>query len=109
MIKLDLTKIEDIARCGVLLSHEQFPTGGANYIREDGAREHFALFSDDAKKHLIDVEETNEYKAAYLLAVFIEESRKQPPLIQHRLPNDKELLIPANMPKEEILRIISMV
>lgn len=108
MIKLDLTKIEDIARCGVLLSHEQFPTGGANYVRDNGEREHFALFSDDAQKYLINVEETKEYKAAYLLAVFIEESRKQAPLIQHKLPNDKEILIPANMPKNEILRIVSM-
>lgn len=107
MIKLDLTKIEDIAKCGVLLSNEQFPIKGSNYIREDGTREHFALFSDDAKRYLVNVEESKEYKAAYLLAVFIDEARKQVPLIQHRLPNDKEILIPADMPKNEILRTIS--
>lgn len=109
MIKLDLTKIEDIAKCGVLLSNEQFPTKGSNYIREDGTREHYALFPDDAKKYLINVEETKEYKSAYLLAVFIEEARNQVPLIQHKLPNDKEILIPANMPKHEILRTISKI
>lgn len=108
MIKLDLTKIEDIAKCGVLLSNDQFPIKGSNYIREDGTREHYALFADEAKNFLNNVDETNEYKAAYLLAVFIEESRNQVPLIQHRLPNDKEILIPANMPKHEILRTISM-
>lgn len=108
MIKLDLTKTEDIAKCGVLLSNDQFPLKGSNYIREDGTREHYALFADEAKNFLINVDETKEYKAAYLLAVFIDEARKQVPLIQHRLPNDKEILIPANMPKQEILRTISM-
>ncbi|MBE6314908.1 MAG: hypothetical protein E7079_08170 [Bacteroidales bacterium] len=107
MIKLDLTKIEDIAKCGVLLSNDQFPLKGSNYIREDGTREHYALFADEAKNFLINVDETKEYKAAYLLAMFIDEARKQVPLIQHRLPNDKEILIPANMPKHEILRTIS--
>ncbi len=109
MIKLDLTKTEDIAKCGVLLSNDLFPIKGSNYIREDGTREHYALFANDAKKHLINVEDTKEYKAAYLLAVFIEEARKQVPLIQHKLPNDKEILIPADMPKNEILRTLSKV
>lgn len=105
MIKLDLTKIEDIAKCGVLISNDEFPIKGSNYIRHDGTREHYALFSEDAKKYLVNVEDSKEYKAAYLLSVFIEESRKQVPLIQHHLPNDKEILIPANMPKHEIIKL----
>lgn len=109
MIKLDLTKTEDIAKCGVLLSNGQFPIKGSNYVRMDGTREHYALFADNAKKYLINVEETKEYKSAYLLAVFIDEVRKQVPLVQHKLPNDKEILIPADMPKNEILRIIAKV
>lgn len=109
MIKLDLTKIEDIAKCGVLLSNDVFPIKGSNYIRDDGTREHYALFADEAKNILINVENTKEYVAAYLLAVFIEEARKQVPLVQHKLPNDKEILIPADMPKNEILRIIAKV
>jgi hypothetical protein len=109
MIKLDLTKIEDIAKCGVLLSNDVFPIKGSNYIRDDGTREHYALFADEAKNILINVENTKEYVAAYLLAVFIEEARKQVPLVQHKLPNDKEILIPADMPRNEILRIIAKV
>lgn len=109
MIKLDLTKIEDIAKCGVLLSHDQFPTGGSNYIREDGSREHYALFSDDANQLLFNVEESKEFKAAYLLAVFIEEARRQAPLVEHKLPNGKVILVPANMSRNEILEIINKV
>lgn len=40
------------------------------------------------------------------MAVFIEEARKEVPLICHELPNGKEIMVAANTPKEEVKDII---
>ena len=107
MIRFDLQKIEDLALIGVLLSKDIYPVQGSNYITHDGKREHYAYFEDTAKKELLNAEETPQYKAAYLMAVFVDEARKQVPLVVHKLPNDKEVMIPANMKKNEILELMS--
>lgn len=109
MVKFDLQKIEDLALVGVLLSKELYPVQGSNYITHDGKREHFAYYENEVKQHLQNVEDTPEYKAAYLMAVFIEEARKQVPLVVHKLPNNKELIVPANMSKTELLELLSKV
>lgn len=109
MIKFDLQKIEDLALVGVLLSKNIFPTQGSNYITEDGKREHYAYYEDVHKQALIGADETPEYKAAYLMAVFVEEARKQIPLVVHKLPNNKEVMLPANMKKEEILELMNKI
>lgn len=109
MIKLDLQNTEDLARVGFLLSNDIYPTQGTNYITADGKREHFAFFPDKAKPYLKNSENTKEYKAAYLMAVFIEEARKEVPLVVHKLPNDKEILIPADINREELRNILSRI
>jgi hypothetical protein len=43
------------------------------------------------------------------MAVFIDEARKQPPLIVHKLANNKEVMLPANMSREEVLNVISRI
>ena len=107
MLECDLQKIEDLAIVGVLLSKDIYPKQGCNYITHEGKREQYAYFDDEAIQHLQNVEETPEYKAAYLMAVFIDEARKQVPLLVHKLPNKKEVMIPANMKKNEVLELIS--
>lgn len=109
MIKLDLQNTEDLAKVGVLLSNNIFPIQGSNYITADGKREHYAFFADKAKSYLKNAENTKEYKAAYLMAVFIDEARKEVPMVVHKLPNDKEILIPANIKKEELRNILSKI
>ena len=109
MVKFDLQRTEDLALIGVLLSKELYPKQGCNYITHEGTREHYAYYDDEVKKHLVNVEETPEYKAAYLMAVFIDEARKQKPLVIHKLPNQKEIMIPADMNKEELLNLISKI
>ena len=106
MVKLDLSNIEDVAMAGVLLSHDIYPIQGSNFITADGKREHFAFFPDTAKPYLKNVENTREYRAAYLTSVFIDESRKQVPLVAHKLSNDKEIIVPANYNKQQILELI---
>lgn len=109
MIKFDLQKIEDLALIGVLLSKEIYPIKGCNYITNEGKREHFAFYDDEVKKLLQGAEETTEYKAAYLMAVFMDEARKQVPLVVHKLPNGKEVMIPANTPKEEVIKLLKKI
>lgn len=109
MVKFDLQKIDDLALIGVLLSKDLYPIQGSNYITNDGKREHYAYFDDEVKKHLIGVEETSEYKAAYLMAVFVDEARKQVPIVVHKLPNNKEIMIPANMKKNEVMNLINKI
>lgn len=109
MVKFDLQKIEDLALIGVLLSKDIYPKQGCNYITHEGKREHFAYFDDDVKQHLAQVEDTPEYKAAYLMAVFVDEARKQVPLVVHKLPNKKEVMLPANMSKQEVMELINKV
>jgi hypothetical protein len=109
MLKFDLQNVEDLALIGVLLSKDQYPTQGSNYITNDGKREHYAYYGDEVKELLKDVEDTPEYKAAYLMAVFVDEARKQVPLVVHKLPNNKEVMIPANMKKNEVLDLISKI
>lgn len=106
MVKFDLQKVEDLALIGVLLSKEIYPIKGCNYVTHEGKREHYAYYDDDVKKHLQGAEDSTEYKSAYLMAVFIDEARKQVPLIIHKLPNNKEVMIPANTPKEEIVQLL---
>ena len=43
------------------------------------------------------------------MAVFIDEARKEVPMVVHKLPNDKEILIPANIKKEELRNILSRI
>ena len=107
MLKLDLNNTHELACVGVLLSNNVFPRQGSNYILADGTKEQLAFFDDDARKYLEKVEYTKEYKAAYLMAVFMIEHKKQVPLMVHKLPNDKEILIPANTPKEEVKNLIN--
>ena len=107
MVKFDLQKIEDLALIGVLLSKDIYPKQGCNYITHEGSREHYAYFEDDVKQHLANVEDTPEYKAAYLMAVFVDEARKQVPLVVHKLPNKKEVMLPANISKQEVLALIN--
>lgn len=109
MVKFDLKKIEDLAYIGVLLSKDIYPTQGCNYITDDGTREQYAYYDDEVKKLLVDVQNTPQYKAAYLMAVFIDEARKQPPLIVHKLANNKQVMLPANMSREEVLKVISKI
>lgn len=106
MLKFDLQNTEDLAKIGVLLANDIYPSQGSNYILEDGTREHYAYFTDNAKHYLTNCENFKEYKAAYLMAVFIEEARKQAPLVVHKLSNGKEIYIPANTPKNEVLEIL---
>ena len=106
MVKFDLTKTEDLASVGMLLSNGIYPTSGTNYIKADNSREFYAYFPDSCKAYLKNRENTKEYKAAYLMAVFIDEANKQVPLVQHVLPNKKEILIPADMPKDELKKLI---
>ena len=106
MIKLDLSNLDDVAIAGCLLSYGIYPIQGSNFITADGKREHFAFFPDTAKPYLKDIEETKEYRAAYLTSVFIDESRKQVPLVAHKLSNEKEIIVPANYSKEQILELI---
>lgn len=109
MLKFDLQNTEDLAKIGVLLANGKYPIQGTNYIREDGTREHFAFYSDEVRHYLKNLDNLPEYKSAYLMAVFIEESRKQVPLIEHTLPNDRKILLPANTPKHELLDILNRV
>lgn len=109
MVKFDLQNIEDLALIGVLLSKNQYPKQGTNYIMKDGTREQYAYYDDQVKELLEGVEETEAYCAAYLMAVFIEEARKQVPLVVHELPNKKEVMIPANMKRNEVLDLISKI
>lgn len=109
MIKLDLNNIEDLAKIGVLLANDIFPTQGTNYINEDGTKEQYAYFTDEATKHLNNYEDKPEYKAAYLMAVFIIEARKQVPLMVHKLPNEKEIIIPVNTDKNRMKEILNLV
>lgn len=106
MVKFDLTKTEDLASVGMLLSNGIYPSSGTNYIKADDSREFFAFFPDTCKPYLKNRENSKEYKAAYLMAVFIDEANKQVPLVQHILPNDKEILIPADTSKDELKKII---
>lgn len=107
MLKLDLTQTHDLACVGVLLANGQYPKQGTNYILADGTKEQLVYFDDNAKYYLKNIENTKEYQAAYLMAVFIDEQRKQVPLICHQLPNGKEILIPANTPKDEARNLIN--
>ena len=91
MIKFDLTKTDDLAKIGVLLANGIYPSQGSNYILPDGTREHYAYFSDNAQHYLTNCENLKEFKSAYLMAVFVEEARKEPPLIVHKLPNGNEI------------------
>lgn len=109
MVKFDLQKIEDLALIGVLLSKDIYPKQGCNYITHEGKREQYAYFDDGVKQELLGAEETAEYKAAYLMAVFVDEARKQIPLIVHKLPNDKEIMLPANMKRNEVLDIMNKI
>ena len=97
-----------MALVGVLLARDIFPVQGCNYITQDGKREHYAFFDDSAMIPIQgeNVESLPEYKAAYLMAVFMDESRKQAPLVVHRLPNDREVMIPANMKKSDVLELM---
>jgi hypothetical protein len=106
MLKFDLQKTEDLALIGVLLSKEKYPSQGSNYILKDGSREHLAYYEDDVKELLKNAENTPEYKAAYLMAVFVTEALKQVPLIVHQLPNDKEIMLPANTPKNDVIELL---
>lgn len=105
MISFDLQKVEDLAKIGVLLANGKYPIQGTNYIREDGTREHFAFYNDEVKHYLTNLDNLPEYKSAYLMAVFMDEARKQVPLVEHTLPNEQKILIAANTPKEELLKI----
>ncbi len=109
MLKFDLQKTEDLAVIGVLLSKDRYPTQGSNYITNEGKREHYAYYEDEVKQFLNGIEDTPEYKAAYLMAVFVDEARKQVPLVVHKLPNNKEVMIPANYSKEQVLDLISKI
>lgn len=109
MLKFDLQKVEDLALIGVLLSKDQYPKQGCNYITNDGKREHYAYYDEEVKNLLKGVEDSPEYKAAYLMAVFVDEARKQVPLVVHKLPNNKEVMIPANYKKEQVLDLISKI
>ena len=106
MIKFDLHKVEDLALIGVLLSRNIYPIQGSNYINNEGKREQFAYYQDSIKKELNGAEDTPEYKSAYLMAVFITQARKQVPLVVHTLPNKKQIIIPADMKKEQIQDLI---
>ena len=107
MVKFDLQKIEDLAVIGVLLSKGINPIQGSNYITTDGTREHYAFYSDEVKHFLNGITDTEEYKVAYLTALFTVEARKQVPLVQHKLHNDTEVLIPANLKKNEVIEILN--
>ena len=106
MIKLDIQKTEDLALIGVLLSKGIYPVQGCNYINKQGKREQFAYYQDSARKELLGAEDSAEYKSAYLMAVFINQARKQVPLVVHTLPNKKQIIIPADMKKEQIQELI---
>lgn len=106
MIKFDLNETHDLACVGVLLANNQYPKQGSNYILSDGSKEQLCFFDDNARHYLNNIENTKEYKAAYLMAVFIEETRKQIPLICHKLPNGKEIMVAANTPKDQVKTII---
>lgn len=109
MVKFDLNNVDDLALIGVLLSKDIYPTQGTNYINSEGKREHYAFYNDEVKNILKNVEETSEYKAAYLMAVFILEAKKQVPLMVHKLPNDKEIILPANTDKNEVKNILNKI
>lgn len=109
MIKLDLNNIDDLAKVGLLLANDIFPIQGTNYINENGTKEQYAYFSDEAIKHLNNYEDKPEYRAAYLMAVFIIESRKQVPLMVHKLPNEKEIIVPVNTDKNRMKEILNLI
>lgn len=106
MVKFDLTKTHDLAMVGVLLANGKYPKHGTNYILTDGTKQNYCYFDDDCKPYLKSIENTREYASAYLMAVFIEEAKKQVPLICHELPNGKEIMVPADTPKQEVKEII---
>lgn len=106
MVKFDLQKTHDLACVGVLLANGHYPKQGTNYILADGTRQHFCYFDDSTRCYLKNIENCREYASAYLMAVFIEEARKEVPLICHELPNGKEIMVAANTPKEEVKDII---
>lgn len=109
MIKFDLQKIEDLALVGVLLSKEIYPVQGCNYITKEGKREQYAYFDNNAKDALERAEEAAEFKAAYLMAVFIDEARKQVPLVVHTLSNNKEIMVPADMQRSELINLMNRI
>lgn len=111
MIKFDLHKTEDLALVGVLLARGVFPVQGCNYITQDGKREQFAYFEESAREKIqtVNLENLPEYRAAYLMAVFIQEARKQVPLVVHKLPNEKEVMLPADMKKSDVLNLMRQI
>lgn len=109
MQKLDLTKTEDVAKAGVLIAHGYEPANGINFINADNEREFFCYFHDNVKSMLKNMEQTHEFRAAYMALIFNDEARKQIPLISHRLSNGKEILIPANTPRHEVERLIKSI
>jgi hypothetical protein len=61
------------------------------------------------KEVLKNVEELPEYKSAYLMAVFILEAKKQIPLMVHKLPNDKEIILPADTKQNEVKELLNKI
>lgn len=57
----------------------------------------------------MNLENLPEYRAAYLMAVFIQEARKQVPLVVHKLPNEKEVMLPADMKKSDVLNLMRQI
>lgn len=95
-----------MAKAGVLIAHGYEPANGINYINAENKREFFCYFPDNVKPMLKNMEQTHEFRAAYMALIFNEEARKQVPLISHRLSNGNEILIPIDTPQNEVERLI---
>lgn len=109
MQKLDLTKTEDLAKAGVLIAEGYEPTSGVNYINDDNTREFFVFFPDNTRQLLKNIENTREFRAAYMAIIFADEARKQIPLTSIKLSNGKEILLPINTPQSEVERLINTI
>ena len=109
MQKLDLTKTEDLAKAGVLIAEGHEPTSGVNFINDDNTREFFVYFPDNTRQLLKNIENTREFRAAYMALIFSDESRKQIPLTSIKLSNGKEILLPINTPQSEVERLINTI
>lgn len=107
MQQLDLTKTEDLAKAGILIAEGHEPSSGVNFITDDNEREFYVYFPDNTKQLLKNIENTREFRAAYMALIFADEARKQIPLTAIKLSNGKEILLPINTPQSEVERLIN--
>lgn len=106
MQQLNLTKTEDLAKAGILIANGHEPSSGVNFITDDNEREFYVYFPDSCKNLLKNIENSREFRAAYMALIFADEARKQIPLTSIKLSNGKEILLPINTPQSEVERLI---